>query len=64
MENTINTIREQINNIDTSNLLISAHSVAHCYERDTLDEGDIYCLLRDVLQVTTSIAILKDITKV
>ena len=64
MKNTMIEIREQINNIDTSNLLISAHCIAHCYERDTLDEGDVYCLLRDVLQVTTSIAILKDITKV
>ena len=64
MENTLNEIRMQIDHIDTNNLLISAHCIAHCYERDTLDEGDIYCLLRDVLQVTTSIAILKDITKV
>lgn len=53
-----------VNSIDTNNLLISAHSIAHCYERDTLDEGDIYALLRDAISVTTAIEILKDTIKV
>lgn len=57
-------IHDIVNSIDTSNLLISAHSIAHCYERATLDEGDIYALMRDVLSVTTTIDILKDTIKV
>ena len=64
MKNTIIEIRDMVNSIDTNTLLISAHSIAHCYERDTLDEGDIYALLRDAISVTTAIEILKDTIKV
>ena len=46
--------------IDINNLLISAHAITHSYERDTLDESDLYNLLRDVLDITTSIKALQD----
>lgn len=60
----ITEVQDLVNNIDTSNLLISANSIAHSYEHDNLDRDDIYNLLRDVLNVITSIEILRDITKV
>lgn len=57
-------IQDIINGIDTGNLLISANGIAHSYEHDNLDEGDIYCLLRDVISVVTSIEVLKETLKV
>lgn len=60
----INEVQDLVNNIDTSNLLISAHGIAHSYEHHNLDRDDIYNLLRDVLSVITSIEVLRDITKV
>lgn len=63
MENTINEIRDIVNSTDTSNLIISAHAIAHSYDHNHIDESDIYNLLRDILSVVTSIQVLKDTIK-
>lgn len=60
----IQEMQDIINGIDTANLLISAHGIAHSYDHDNLDESDIYSLLRDVISVVTAIDILKETIKV
>ena len=56
----INEVQDIARSIDINNLLISAHAITHSYEHDTLDESDLYNLLRDVLDITTSIKALQD----
>lgn len=60
----INEVQDIVKSIDTANLLISANSIAFSYERDTIDENDIYNLLRDVVSTVTTIEILKSAIKV
>lgn len=60
----INEVQDLVKNIDTENLLISTSAIAHGYDHNNLDEGDIYNLLRDVLKVVTTIEVIKDAIKV
>ena len=60
MKTKINELRALANSADINNLLTSAHAIAHCYEHNNLDEGDIYNLLRDVLSVTTTVQALQE----
>jgi hypothetical protein len=60
MKTKINELRALANSADINNLLTSAHAIAHSYEHNNLDEGDIYNLLRDVLSVTTTVQALQE----
>jgi len=55
----IKELKDVVQSIDTTNLLISCSAVRHSYERESLDENDIYNLMRDVIEVTACIEIAK-----
>ena len=62
--NTANEVKDIINGIDVNSLLISANSVVFSYERGNLDESDLYSLMRDVVDIVTTIGVLKDTIRV
>lgn len=61
---TANEVKDIINGIDVNSLLISANSVVFSYERGNLDESDLYSLMRDVVDIVTTIGVLKDTIRV
>jgi len=62
--NILNEVKDIVNGIDVNNLLISANSVVFSYEHGNLDEGDLYSLMRDVVDIASIIGVLKDTVRV
>lgn len=60
MKTKLNTIKDYARNIGEQELITSTQNVIYCYERSTLDESDIYNLMRDVLAVVSNIYTLRN----
>ena len=55
----IKELKDVVESINTTNLLISCNAVRHSYERKTLDDYDFYNLMRDVIEVIACIEVAK-----
>ena len=64
MKNTYNqaiqNIKDIANNIKENNLLCTTSNVIFCYEKDNLDDEDLYRLTRDILSLVSDVIVLRD----